>query len=95
MLQVCVCLCSGVRSPARAHLVLVNSPRVCESTHMQERCEGLAKELLAVDARLHACMDVAALRKAGVCLSVCALAVAAVGCVACHEPESDSIRVLT
>lgn len=32
---------------------------------VQERCEGLAKELVAVDGRLQACMDVAALRKAG------------------------------
>lgn len=32
---------------------------------LQERCEALAKELVAVDGRLQACMDVAALRKAG------------------------------
>jgi hypothetical protein len=36
-----------------------------QCTALQERCEALAKELLAVDGRLHACMDVAALRKAG------------------------------
>jgi hypothetical protein len=34
---------------------------------LQERCEALAKELLAVDGRLQACMDVAALRRAGAC----------------------------
>lgn len=34
---------------------------------LQERCEALAKELLAVDGRLQSCMDVAALRKAGKC----------------------------
>jgi hypothetical protein len=30
-----------------------------------ERCEGMAKELSAVDGRLAACSDVAALRRAG------------------------------
>lgn len=34
---------------------------------LQERCEAMAQELLAVDKRLQACMDVAALRKAGGC----------------------------
>lgn len=37
----------------------------CDVLGLQERCETLAKELLAVDSRLQACMDVAALRKAG------------------------------
>ncbi|KAF6257921.1 P-loop containing nucleoside triphosphate hydrolase protein [Scenedesmus sp. NREL 46B-D3] len=32
---------------------------------LQERCEALAKELLAADGRLQACKDVAALRRAG------------------------------
>lgn len=37
----------------------------CVWLALQDRCEALAKELLAVDARLQACMDVAALRRAG------------------------------
>lgn len=32
---------------------------------VQDRCEAMAQELLTVDKRLQACMDVAALRKAG------------------------------
>jgi hypothetical protein len=42
-------------------------PDVMFVLDLQERCEALAKELLAVDGRLQSCMDVAALRKAGSC----------------------------
>jgi len=32
---------------------------------LQERCEVMARELLEVDGRLQACLDVTALRRAG------------------------------
>jgi hypothetical protein len=44
---------------------------------LQERCEALAKELLAADSRLQACKDVAALRRAGEAASYTAFVAAA------------------
>ena len=38
---------------------------------LQERCEGVAAELVAAESRLQAAEDVTSLRRAGDCLQIC------------------------